>query len=71
MIRARPRARISDPGRVHSAVVAYRCHRCATTPHFALNGTDHRSYDEQNAAIGAYIRWHNTRIKPKTNFAPE
>ncbi|WP_327276787.1 hypothetical protein OG609_36890 [Streptomyces sp. NBC_01224] len=39
--------------------------------YFALNGTDHRSHSEQNAAIGAYIRWHNTRAEPKTNFAPD
>ena len=37
----------------------------------ALNGTDHRSHDEQNAAIAAYIRWRNTRAEPKTNFAPD
>jgi transposase len=43
----------------------------AALRYFALNGTDHRSHSEQNAAIGAYIRWHNTRAKPKTNFAPD
>jgi hypothetical protein len=32
---------------------------------------DHRTHGEQNAAIGAYIRWHNTRAEPKTNFAPD
>ncbi|GAA1233805.1 MULTISPECIES: IS630 family transposase [Streptomyces] len=37
----------------------------------ALNGTDHRSHDEQNAAIAAYIRWRNARAEPKTNFAPD
>lgn len=36
---------------------------------FALNGTDHRSHTEQNAAIAAYIRWHNARARPKTRFA--
>jgi transposase len=36
---------------------------------FALNGTDHRSHAEQNAAIAAYIRWHNNKAKPKVNFA--
>ncbi|WP_430379878.1 hypothetical protein [Streptomyces sp. B1-3] len=25
--------------------------------YFALNGTDHHTHDEQNAAIAAYIRW--------------
>ncbi|UGY94408.1 IS630 family transposase [Streptomyces gobiensis] len=39
--------------------------------YFALNGTDHRSHTEQNAAIGAYIRWHNAHAEPKTNFAPD
>lgn len=47
----------------------------ATTPdrpalrYFALNGTDHRSHDEQNATIASYIRWRNQRAQPKTNFA--
>ncbi|MFJ4189394.1 transposase [Kitasatospora sp. NPDC089509] len=43
----------------------------AALRYFALNGTDHHSHDEQNAAIGAYIRWHNARAEPKTNFAPD
>lgn len=43
----------------------------AALRYFALNGTDHRTHSEQNAAIGAYIRWHNTRAEPKTNFAPD
>lgn len=43
----------------------------AALRYFALNGTDHRSHDEQNAAIAAYIRWHNARAEPKTNFAPD
>lgn len=38
--------------------------------YFALNGTDHRSHQEQNTAIGAYIRWHNQRAQPKRAFAP-
>ncbi|MGW7671561.1 IS630 family transposase [Streptomyces sp. NPDC054775] len=33
----------------------------AALRYFALNGTDHRSHDEQNAAIGAYVRWRNAR----------
>jgi transposase len=41
----------------------------AALRYFALNGTDHRSHDEQNAAIGSYVRWRNARAKPKTNFA--
>ncbi|MEV6057095.1 hypothetical protein AB0M27_40905, partial [Streptomyces sp. NPDC052107] len=57
-----------------------RCSNAAVLPdeaefaalrYFALNGTDHRSHDEQNAAIAAYVRWRNTRAKPKTNFAPD
>jgi transposase len=42
----------------------------AALRYFALNGTDHQSHDEQDAAIGAYIRWHNQRARPKTTFAP-
>jgi transposase len=42
----------------------------AALRYFALNGTDHRSHPEQDAAIGAYIRWRNQRAKPKTTFAP-
>ncbi|MFE4676483.1 transposase [Streptomyces sp. NPDC056723] len=42
----------------------------AALRYFALNGTGHRSHDEQNAAIAAYIRWCNARAEPKTNFAP-
>jgi hypothetical protein len=41
----------------------------AARHYFALNGTDHRSHDEQNAAIAAYVRWRNARAQPKTNFA--
>ncbi|MFJ1551801.1 hypothetical protein [Streptomyces sp. NPDC088246] len=29
-----------------------------------------RGHGEQNAAIGAYIRWRNARAEPKANFAP-
>ncbi|MFC8536718.1 hypothetical protein ACFUJY_22670 [Streptomyces sp. NPDC057249] len=43
----------------------------AALRYFALNGTDHRSHDEQNAAITPYVRWRNTRAEPKTNFAPD
>src|SRR3954464_12671406 len=31
----------------------------AALRYFALNGTDHRSHAEQNAAIAGYVRWHN------------
>lgn len=31
----------------------------AALRYFALNGTDHRSHAEQNAAIAAYVRWRN------------
>ncbi|WP_245676927.1 IS630 family transposase [Nocardia acidivorans] len=41
----------------------------AALRYFALNGTDHRSHNEQDAAIGAYIRWHNQHAKPKREFA--
>lgn len=36
----------------------------AALRYFALNGTDHRSHEEQNAAVAAYIRWHNARAEP-------
>jgi hypothetical protein len=42
-----------------------------TLRYFAVNGTDHRTHEEQNAAIAAYIRWRNARGEPKTNFAPD
>jgi transposase len=41
----------------------------AALRYYALNGTDHRTHDEQNAAIGGYVRWRNARTKPKTSFA--
>lgn len=43
----------------------------AALRYFALNGTDHRSHAEQNAAIAGYIRWRNTRASPKVNFATD
>ena len=43
----------------------------AALRYFALGGTDHRSHAEQNAAINAYVRWHNTRAEPKTGFATD
>ncbi|WP_231390344.1 hypothetical protein [Nocardia sp. CNY236] len=41
----------------------------AALRYFALNGTDHRSHDEQDAAIGTYIRWYNQHARPKRDFA--
>ncbi|NMH93517.1 transposase [Pseudonocardia bannensis] len=41
----------------------------AALRYFALNGTDHRSHDEQNVAIPAYVRRRNARAQPKVNFA--
>ncbi|MFI6792031.1 transposase [Nonomuraea sp. NPDC050383] len=41
----------------------------AALRYYALNGTDHRTHEEQNAAIGGYVRWHNARAQPKTSFA--
>jgi hypothetical protein len=41
----------------------------AALRYFALNGTDHHTHAEQNAAIAAYIRWHNRYAQPKANFA--
>lgn len=34
---------------------------------FALNGTDHRTHEEHNAAIAAYVRRRNARAEPKTS----
>jgi transposase len=31
---------------------------------FALNGSDHASHAQQNAAIRAYLRWHNRNARP-------
>lgn len=36
---------------------------CAALRYFALTGTDHRSHGEQNAAIGAYVRWRDARAR--------
>ncbi|XKK40084.1 IS630 family transposase [Nocardiopsis sp. ARC36] len=41
----------------------------AALRYYALNGTDHRSHAEQNAAIGAYVRYRNRRARPKISFA--
>jgi transposase len=41
----------------------------AALRYFALNGTDHQTHAEQNAAIAAYIRWYNHQVKPKISFA--
>ncbi|MEU4412686.1 hypothetical protein [Nocardia salmonicida] len=41
----------------------------AALRYFALNGTDHRSHGEQDAAVGNYIRWHNQHARPKRDLA--
>ncbi|MEK6439199.1 transposase [Pseudonocardia sp. T1-2H] len=41
----------------------------AALRYFARGGTDHRTHEEQNAAIGSYVRWRNARAQPKVNFA--
>ena len=33
--------------------------------YFALDGTDHRSHDEQNSMIRRYIAWRNRNAKDK------
>lgn len=43
----------------------------AALGHFEINGPDHRSHGEQDAAIAACIRWCNARAEPKTNLAPD
>ncbi|MFI6184259.1 hypothetical protein ACIA8R_52615 [Nonomuraea sp. NPDC051191] len=44
--------------------------RVAALRYYTLNGTDHRSHDEQNAAIGAYVRWRNARTDPRRTSPP-
>lgn len=41
----------------------------AALRYFALNGADYATHAEQNAAIRSYIRWRNTRARPKRHFA--
>jgi hypothetical protein len=41
----------------------------AALRYYALNGTDHRSHDEQGQAIARYVRWRNSRARPKRGFA--
>lgn len=41
----------------------------AALRYFALNDTDHQSHEQQDAAIGDYVRWYNRRARPKTAFA--
>jgi transposase len=41
----------------------------AALRYFALSGTDHRSHNEQDAAIGACIRWRNQHARPNREFA--
>ncbi|TCB94490.1 transposase [Micromonospora zingiberis] len=37
----------------------------AAVRYFALNGTDHHSHAEQDAAIGDYIRWRQPTSTPE------
>ncbi|MER7455063.1 hypothetical protein ABTW96_32780 [Nocardia beijingensis] len=41
----------------------------AALRYFALNGTDHRSHDEQDDAIGTYVRWRNQHAGPVRDFS--
>ncbi|MFE7424052.1 hypothetical protein [Streptomyces sp. NPDC057545] len=43
----------------------------AALRHLALNGTDHRSHNAQNAAIAACIRRRDARPPPKAPFATD
>jgi hypothetical protein len=71
--RPRPRLVYGQPGRVgvhpDGSWLNWIEAEFAALRYFALNGTDHRSHAEQNAAIAGYVRWHNTRAKPKVHFA--
>ena len=43
-----------------------------TAPRYlALNGTDHHTHTEQNAAIAPYIRRRNARARAKPGFATD
>ena len=64
--RARPVLR--GPRRSNAPGLPDEC-EFAALRYFALNGTDHRSHAEQDAAIAGYVRWHNTRAQPKVDFA--
>jgi transposase len=41
----------------------------AALRYFAFGGTDHRSHDKQDTAIGDYIRWRNQHAGPVRDFA--
>jgi transposase len=41
----------------------------AALRYYALNGTDHRSHQQQGQAIARYVRWRNAHAKPKQSFA--
>ncbi len=43
----------------------------AALRYVVLNGSDFTSHPEQEAAIGAYLRWRNRHARPKRDFAPE
>ena len=43
----------------------------AALRYFALNGTDHRSHAEQDAAIGDYIRWRNQPSPTQDQLRPQ
>ncbi|MBF8191973.1 hypothetical protein ITP53_41090 [Nonomuraea sp. K274] len=38
--------------------------RSSPEAYYALNGTDHRTHDQQNAAISGYVRRRNARAQP-------
>ncbi|MEV6868175.1 IS630 family transposase [Streptosporangium subroseum] len=41
----------------------------AALRYYALNGTDHRTHDEQNAAIGGYRAWIHIAVSRRSSFA--
>lgn len=41
----------------------------AALRYFTLDGSDYPDHAAQQGAIAGYIRWHNKRSRPKTNFA--
>jgi hypothetical protein len=42
------------------------CTESRAVPGLALDGTDHRSYEEQNSMIRRYIAWRNRNVHDKT-----
>ncbi|GAA5125900.1 hypothetical protein [Pseudonocardia adelaidensis] len=64
----RERGRIGVPAN-HGSWSNWTEAQFAALRYFALDGTDHRGHQEQNAAVASYVRRRNARAQPKTGFA--